>query len=308
MQEKDNCPVIIISVFRSGSNLVKDIVCSIPGYCTWQAENINFIWRHGNIFRDDDELSVNDASDDVVGYIRNKFDRLLKTTGCDNIVEKTESNTLRIGFVDTVFPCAKYIFVMRDGRDAIASMLKRRQQPFDLIFLLKKIRYLQITDILMVAIKYFIDMFGYYFNRKNKIYKLGPVYKGMEKMLYSCTEEEVVAMQWSVCMSKAFDDIHKIDPNRVYFVKYEELVGNVNFETFRLIDFLEPNLSNKIKNDIINKIANSSVGRETSSSELKGDIGVTNKSIGRWKTQFDDESMDRIWPIIKDTMRKIDYN
>lgn len=149
-----NDPVIIISVFRSGSNLVKDLVCKLPGFGTWPAENINFIWRHGNAYRDNDEFDASDANEAVVKYIRNKFIQLSVDLGGKTIIEKTESNTLRISFVDKIFPKAKYIFVMRDGRDAIASMLKRRHQSFNLTFLLKKAWHVPLSDIPIVFIKY----------------------------------------------------------------------------------------------------------------------------------------------------------
>ena len=131
-------PIIIISVFRSGANLIKDVLCQLPGFGTWPAENINFIWRHGNSLRNDDEFSINEANDFVISYIRSAFNDLSIKYGYKYVVEKTENNSLRIDFVNKIFPEAKFIFVVRDGRDAIASMLNRRSQQIDPVFLLKK--------------------------------------------------------------------------------------------------------------------------------------------------------------------------
>lgn len=273
-----NDPVIIISVFRSGSNLVKDLVCKLPGFGTWPAENINFIWRHGNAYRDNDEFDASDANEAVVKYIRNKFIQLSVDLGGKTIIEKTESNTLRISFVDKIFPKAKYIFVMRDGRDAIASMLKRRHQSFNLTFLLKKAWHVPLSDIPIVFIKYLGNVLRRYVFKNNVVYQLGPVFKGMDDVCCNHTEEEVVAIQWSKCIGKAYDDVHNIEPSRVHYIKYEELVNNSNTEIINLINFLKIDISAKNTRILLENISSSDIGKETSSSEMKEIKGISNKS------------------------------
>ena len=61
--------IIIISAFRSGSNLIKDVLCQLPGVGTWPSENISFIWKHGNSFKKDDEFSVAEARKNVKKYM-----------------------------------------------------------------------------------------------------------------------------------------------------------------------------------------------------------------------------------------------
>jgi ACT domain-containing protein len=227
--------------------------------------------------------------------------------GGKTIVEKTESNTLRISFVDKVFPKAKYIFVMRDGRDAIASMLKRRHQSLNLTFLLKKARYLPLSDIPIVSIRYFGNVLRRYVFKNNVVYQLGPVFKGMDDVRYNHTEEEVVAIQWSKCIGKAYDDVQKIEPSRVHYIKYEDLVNNSNTEINNLIKFLKIDISAKNKRILLEKISSSDIGKETSSSEMKQIKGISNISIGRWKSQFDGKALKTIMPIIENTVKRIGY-
>jgi len=304
---KGRRPVIIISVFRSGSNLVKDIISSIPGYCTWPAENINFIWRHGNVLSAHDELGANDANESAKKFIHKEFDKMLTRYGCKNAVDKSEVNALRIGYVNQIFPNARYVFVMRDGRDAIASMLTRRHQALSLFFLLKKVRYVPLVDIPIVTIKYFLNLFYRFFLVKSKVYKLGPVFKGMNDLLRNHSEEEVVALQWAKCIEKAYDEISLVDSDRVYILKYENLVNNVATEVANLVNFIEDEISEKELIGIFNNINNSRIGRETSSNDVKDLKGITNQSVGKWKTQFDDKTLDVIMPIIQNAMKKIGY-
>ena len=166
-------PIIIISVFRSGANLIKDILCQLPDFGTWPAENINFIWRHGNSLHRDDEFSINEANDYVKNYIRRAFNDLSIKYGYDYVVEKTENNTLRINFVNKIFPEAKFIFVVRDGRDTIASMLKRRHQLLDFVFLLKKalhVRMRMLENTLHLYVVFSIFFLIYYNYRREKKY------------------------------------------------------------------------------------------------------------------------------------------
>jgi len=282
-------------------------LCQLPGFGTWPAENINFIWRHGNSLRNDDEFSINEANDFVIKYIRSAFNDLSLKYGFKHIVEKTENNSLRINFVNKIFPEAKFIFVVRDGRDAIASMLNRRHQPMDPVFLLKKVRYIPISDIPIIAIRYFKNMFRRYFFNKRVVYQLGPVFKGMEKLLHNHSEAEIVAIQWAKCIEKAYKDIKNIESGRVHIIKYEGLVKNPESEVIDLIKFLKIDLSKEDFKFIFNKILIGDIGKETSSPEMKTVKGISDKSVGRWKMQLDDDTLHSIMPIIENAMRKLGY-
>ena len=196
---------------------------------------------------------------------------------------------------------------MRDGRDAIASMLKRRHQSLNLTFLLKKARYVPLSDIPIVSIKYFGNVLRRYVFKNNGLYQLGPVFKGMDDVSYNHTEEEVVAIQWSKCIGKAYDDVQKIEPSRVHYIKYEDLVNNSNTEINNLIKFLKIDISTKNTRILLEKISSSDIGKETSSLEMQKIKGISNISIGKWKTQFDCEVLNAIMPIIENTMKRIGY-
>ena len=117
-------PVIIIGAGRSGTNMLRDLLTSAPGVETWPCDEINYIWRHGNLTEPSDEFSPLMATENVNSFIRNKFDKLFRLKDCSYIVEKTCANSLRVGFVSKVFPDAKFIHLIRDGRDVVASAKK----------------------------------------------------------------------------------------------------------------------------------------------------------------------------------------
>ena len=308
MDSKNNQnPIIIISVFRSGSNLIKDILCHLPEFGTWPAENINFIWRHGNASREDDEFNANDATENVIKYIRLTFNNFSTKSGYKNLVEKTEANSLRIPFVDKVFPHAKFIFVVRDGRDAIASMLNRRNQPFNLKFLIKKVRFVPLFDFPRVMFRYIINIIRRYLFSSEGNFFLGPIYKGMREELSNYTEEEIVAIQWAKCIEKAYEDLKKIHNNRVYIIKYEDFVKAPSESITALFNYVDIDTKSKEIKLLMDKILCSDIGKETASDEMKMVKGISDKSVGRWKDQLDKQVLNSISPLIKNAMKKIGY-
>ena len=299
--------IIIISAFRSGSNLVKDALCKIPGFGTWPSENISFIWRHGNALRKDDELSDTDANSMVKVYIRKAFTKLSRRKNLKYIVEKTEGNSLRVNFVNRIFPEAKFIFVTRDGRDAIASMLNRRKKPIDPIFLLKKVRYLPISDLPIVAIRYLSNLYRKVFCKKKYVYQLGPIFKDMDRLSSSHSEAEMVALQWARCVDKAYFDLSKIDKNRVHTVKYEDFVNNPGEELLSMIRYLNYGMQGDEIEELVKNIISADLGKETASPEMMDIKGISNSSVGRWNRQLNDNTVNLIMPLIESTMRRIGY-
>ena len=90
-------PVIIIGAGRSGTNMLRDILTQLPGFGTWPCDEINYVWRHGNVREPTDELAPHLATDSVQRFVRCAFDRLAARRGWTHVVEKTCANSLRVG-------------------------------------------------------------------------------------------------------------------------------------------------------------------------------------------------------------------
>ena len=140
-------PVVIIGAGRSGTKILKASLCRLPGAGSWPCDEINYVWRHGNASESHDELQPERARPRVRRYIRRCFDRLARRRGLAHVVEKTCANSLRVAFVDRVVPDALFVFLVRDGRDVVASARKRWKAPLDLPYLLAKARFVPLTDV-----------------------------------------------------------------------------------------------------------------------------------------------------------------
>ena len=280
-------PIIIIGAARSGTNMLRDIITQLPGFGTWPCDEINYIWRHGNAHYSNDEFSVEQASVSVKKFIRRAFARIARKQGLRYVVEKTCANSLRVAFVEKVFPDAKFIFIVRDGRDVVASAMKRWVAPLDIPYLLKKARYLPVTDAPYYVIRYFWNRVCRSFSSEDRLSFWGPRFDGMNEMQGSRSLAEVCAMQWVRCVEKSEHDLEQLDSARVHRLRYEDFVTNPSVELQSLAEFLNIDLSENDARQLVQ--------------------GVSSKSVGDWKNCFDQDVLESLEPLIKASMKRYGY-
>ena len=139
--------VVIVGAPRSGTNMLRDVLTSLPGVATWPCDEINLVWRHGNRSEPSDELTAQQARPAVAAYVRGQFEKVRGRCDSPVVVEKTCATSLRVEFTRAVLPDAKYLFITRDGIDAAASSMDRWHAPFDLRYTAAKARFVPPSDL-----------------------------------------------------------------------------------------------------------------------------------------------------------------
>jgi len=254
-------PIIIIGAPRSGTNMLRDVLTSIDGISTWPCDEINYIWRHGNKRFASDELLPEHATPKVCKYIRQQFDLLAKKTGATIIVEKTCANALRLGFVDKIFPDAKYIVIQRDGLDVVGSALKRWKAPLDFKYIAKKARYVPKTDLLYYSSNYLLNRIYKLFSKNKELSVWGPVIDGLNELKQSKTVEEICTLQWKASIDNTRRDLENIHRSRVFTLTYENFVKDPIEEFARLVGFLDIDPDSTHATKSLSKINESSVNK-----------------------------------------------
>jgi hypothetical protein len=280
-------PVIIIGAGRSGTNMLRDILTQLPGFGTWSCDEINYIWRHGNIREPNDEFEPELATEQVKLFIRQKFERLARRQALDYVVEKTCANSLRVAFVHRIFPNAKFIHIIRDGRDVVASAQKRWTATLNIPYIMRKAHFVPITDLPYYASRYFFNHIYRLLSRERRLAFWGPRFRGMDQVLKEYSLAEVCAIQWRQCVEKAECDLNTIDPEQVYRLRYEDFVVEPKLELLNICKFLMVEISEKQNKSLIK------------------DISI--ESVGKWKTDLNNRILVSIIPLIKNTLLSKKY-
>jgi len=133
-------PIIILAAPRSGSTLLFETLGEAPGTWTVGGESHQFIEgirplnpMSGQV--DSNRLDAGHATGRITTLLRQRFARFLRDRdGRERVshpdiqslrfLEKTPKNALRQPFLDKVFPGALYVYLFRDPRPNISSMME----------------------------------------------------------------------------------------------------------------------------------------------------------------------------------------
>ena len=254
-------PVIIIGAPRSGTNLLRDLLTALPGVGTWPCDEINYIWRHGNLRYPSDAFTTGMATDPIAAYIRGRFEALANRRGLEVLVEKTCANSLRVGFVDRVVPAAKYLYIVRDGLDAVASAMQRWKARLDIPYLARKARYVPGSDLPYYAWRYLGNRVHRLISRERRLAFWGPRLDNMDALLARHSLAEVCALQWQAWVDLAEQGFADMDRTRVLRLRYEDFVRSPRAEFSRIARELGREVPTDFALQHLSRVSPDSVGK-----------------------------------------------
>lgn len=241
-------PIIILGAPRSGTNMLRDVLCQHPSLVTWPCDEINPIWKYDN-YKQSDELNSQSLTKRIDNYIKRQFEKISQTPST-TIVEKTCANTLRPEFIYNIFPDAKFIFIYRNGYDCAISAKKKKIKKFDFSYQLRKLKYAPIQSLPFLI----LEKLG------TEIW--GPNYNGMIKDLKYLNPLEISSKQWMKCNRSVLNFIEEFPSAQIISINYEEFVSNPNLSLKEILDFLSLDVDIKFKFQT-EHIFKSSIGNST---------------------------------------------
>jgi hypothetical protein len=286
MKSPNYTPVIIIGASCSGAVVLKKCLSRIQGFGIFPNE-INFIWCHGNTELNTDELEPYHVGINTKRFIRERFKELVQDNNLNYLVEKTAANSLRVPFVYEVFPEAKFIFIVRDGRDAIASVLKQWHRNTSFNYIRDKEKKKSFNELLPYFGLLLKEKIKKWFYPKLEYKILGPRFNGIDELNERFSIEEICAMQWKLSVEKAKYAFMEMPSSSVYKLHYEQLVTDPENSVMSILKYLGIKLAASDVREIVKD--------------------VHPHSIGKWRKNLSSEVIENITPIIKDLLISENY-
>jgi hypothetical protein len=259
-------PYFIIGAPRSGTNMLRDVLVDSGIFVTWNCDEIDLVWRQGYYTRKDDVMTTGDFKKRIADKIVAKFRRLNRNNPGKLILEKTCANSLRIDYIRSIFPDAKFIFIHREIKDVVPSVVKKREKSFDWRYSFRKVYFSPVSTLALHLLQVFAKQLG--IAKSNNLW--GPRVPELVEGSNTKSPVEIAIIQWSYCMQSALLSLKKLDESSFKVIQYEKFV--VDPATY-LRDIASWSQSNLLKVDIdrsTRKVFRSSVGKSQNYWENEG--------------------------------------
>jgi hypothetical protein len=297
-------PVFIIGSPRSGTTLTLKLFQNQPKITAlfepWE------LWRKAFRFSADDSYSyqVQPWLLPQFSYIYLKYLYYSKILSDQPyLVSKDPRDSIRVETINKIFPDAKFIHIIRDGRDVISSTMKTFQNQ--------------------------LYRNNWYFDSDNWLHVRLPNY---QEILQKPSHIRA-AIQWKYCVETSLKHLEAIPADRQLLFYYEELISSPEEVATKIFNFAFPELEinqqqlekviDSISNQVIknNQVNDSNFPNQKSqwsdklkqfSSLVENDAGsgttAESSRVGRWKNELDEEIIAEFYPIIEDLQKRLGYS
>jgi hypothetical protein len=264
-------PVFIVGAPRSGTSLLYSVLRSAPAFAHWPGE-AHEVWEadfHPALRGwSSNALTAADAEGRPAERIRRSF--FLVAGSRRRLIDKTPRNALRVPFVDALFPDARYVHLVRDGRENVNSLLNAWRTPRYRTYRLPEPHSIPGAD---PAWWKFVLYPGW----RDDV--AGPL-------------EVVCARQWVASNDLALRDLGAVG-DRAVRVRYEDLVDSPEDEVARVLRFLGVPFDDALR-------VKAAAVRTTPVNV------VTPPERGKWRKENPAE-IEAVVPLLRPTMEALGY-
>lgn len=297
--------VFIVGSPRSGTTLLGDILDLHPLIGRWYEPHFVF----DRYFQDapNDCRTAADATDKVKTYVSRAFNTFRRKCNCQIVVDKTPVNSLRIPFLRQIFPQARFIHMLRDGRDTTLSIHREWRKRENILESHKN--FLQGIRVLKEFLdehpswEYKIAAFCFEIGsptnilkgRTHMFYRLrrwngyigwGPQFAGWQSVINQVSTLEFNAMQWAKCVEAVIANSTTLPHDEFLEIRYERLLAQPEETLKQIFDFLRI----VYPKDFASRLP-----------ELR------DTNTGKWRTAFSMEEQGLIAPIVNPLLERLGY-
>jgi len=251
-------PICVIGAARSGTTLLSRLLSRHSEIAFWTEPK--YLWQYGNPATPHDRRTADEATPNVRNYIRAELEQYAKQNGARRLAEKTPSNCFRVPFVYAVLPNARFVHVIRDGRDVAFSAWEQWRlvngegkdrygneagDP-----LLKLFRHgwnrvrandIPLADLPSYAVEFAKKMarnagFG---DTEKVVNTWGPKFSGIQETARTHSYLETCAIQWRKSVRSAYNGLQSVPGEQQLEIRFEHLVQNSTDVMQTIFDFAD---------------------------------------------------------------------
>jgi hypothetical protein len=217
-------PVFIVSSPRSGSTLLFETLAQASGLYTIGQESHALIedmaeLNPGQLGYESNRLTAGAATPAVAQELRRRMwaelrdrDGAAPTGAPVRVLEKTPKNALRVPFLAAVFPQARFVYLYRDPRQTLSSMIEAWQSG---------------------RFRMYADLPGWEGLPWSML--LVPGWRDLKGR----SLQQIVAAQWEITTRTLLDDLSALPAGRCQVVHYDAFLANPATEVARLCESLD---------------------------------------------------------------------
>jgi hypothetical protein len=229
-------PIIILGAARSGTTLLGDILSQHPAIAYWVEPR--YIWRYRNPTANTDRRAVDEATPEVKRYIRSKFASFVASCPGSRFMEKTPSNCFRVPFIHAVFPGARFVHLIRDGRDVVFSARRKWTSPPKKAALWRRLSTLEIPlrDLPFYLTDFLRDVIGRQLYPE-KAFLWGPHIEELREIKAQHGVLHACCVQWRESVRAACEGLAGVPDQQQHWIRFEQLVTNPDAILHELLSF-----------------------------------------------------------------------
>lgn len=291
----------IVGSPRSGTTILSEVLDRHPEIAQWYEPY--FVWAFHLDLKDTDVREAWEANPEVKRFVRREFRYFKDRSGKRIVIEKAPDHSFRIPFIQAVFPEARWIHLLRDGRDVTLSIHKEwerrrrivERRDYTLLYRVARtmIRRQPFWRHRLMALYYEGRHSaqlrpGAVFNKAKWRGQVGwgPRFEGWRDVLEKNSILRFNAYQWLKSVEGVQEGLSSVPNARAIEIRYEEFVTRPEEVLEGLFDFLGVSHPD---------------GLTARLPPLKAD------NFNKWRREFTHEQIMDIGPVLTEKLMELGY-
>jgi hypothetical protein len=214
-----------------------------------------FVWDYYFGKKTDDIRVQSDATPKVREFITKEFQYFTKKAQKDIVIDKSPTHVFHIPFIHAIYPNAKWIHILRDGRDVTLSIHKEWRKRALITENSDYLGFFKLTKEFLKRQPYLRNKLqALFFELKTRHTLIpskllnkskwqgyagwGPRFGGWQELIKKMSTLEFNSYQWLYCINQIYEDKGFLSEDNLIEIRYEQLISNPEDVLEKVLYFL----------------------------------------------------------------------